>query len=278
MWFRSGLLQRPVWLAAIATLGVANSGTRVLAGAWTFEKGTGQIIASGEWTQNNPAPLSATLDPKTAKYVKRAIRAYGEYGVTDWLTLVFQPEFVNQHLSAPNPAGYGGAGYSRIGARTRVFRTDSLVISVEGQFALPAPSDHGSDGSLNRAQAGNTGPETDWRINAGYAFSILSKSAFIDVSAGYRTRGGRPADEWRGDVTLGVRPTPRWLMLIQLFNRISNGAGAPGFPYNSSSKLQVSAVYALTPSWSLQAGLVQTVMSHRSGYETGCIGGLWYKF
>ena len=241
-------------------------------GAWTFEQGHGVVIATGNWTGNNTL-FGGSLSPSASRFVKREARVYAEYGVTDWLTAIVQPELVNIHLNAPNRATYSGLGYSRLGLRARVFESGRFVVSAEGQIALPGPSDQ-----PNRAQVGNTGPETDARLNAGYGFELFSRQSFVDASIGYRTRGGRPPDEYRADFAFGIRPVSDWLILLQSFNSISNGAGAPGFPQQSSSKLQLSVVYDFAPSWSVQAGVLQTVASRRTGTETGALAALWYRF
>ena len=68
--------------------------------------------------------------------------------------------------------------------------------------------------------------------------------AFFDLQVAQRFRGGGAPGEFHADFTLGVRPAPRWLLLAQSFNVISEGAGSWGFPSYEYYKLQLSAVYA----------------------------------
>ena len=264
-------------LASVGILPVVGSQS-VHASAWTLQQGSGQIIFGGGWTRNDPSSFGQGLDPNTQRSIKREARAYGEYGVTDWLTAVFQPEFVNQHLDAPNRASYNGLGYTSFGLRTRVFKTDHWVVSLEGHLDPPGPSDHGATDRPNAAQAGNTGPRYDGRINIGYGFELWSQPSFIDISGGYRIRTGRPPSEYRADLTFGIRPWTNWLVLVQSYNSYSDGTGAPGFPRQLSSKLQVSMVYDWSKRWSVQIGVLQTVASRRVGTETGAIGAIWYRF
>lgn len=245
----------------------------VSAGAWTLPKDTGLVIGSLGWTQNETSFFSRNPNPNASRFIKREARIYLEYGVTDWLTAIIQPEALNQHLNAPNRASYTGLGYSRFALKARVFEQSAFVVSVQGQLAVPPPSDQ-----PNRAQLGNTGPETDWRLNAGYGFEVWSRPAFADFSGGYRTRSGRPASEWRFDLAFGIRPVETWLILLQSFNAISDGAGTGGFPQQSSSKLQLSVVHDIDKHWSVQLGLLQTVASRRVGTETGVIGAVWRRF
>ena len=260
-----------VLLSAILLSPLCPSAAR--AGAWTLPKGAGLVIGSASWLQNETSFFSRNLNPNASRFIKREARLYVEYGVTDWLTAIVQPEALNQHLNAPNRASYNGLGYSRFALKARLYEHSAFVISAQGQIAVPPPSDQ-----PNRAQIGNTGPETDWLINAGYGFELWSKPAFADVSAGYRTRSGRPPSEWRLDLALGIRPTPDWMILLQSFNMISDGAGAAGFPQQSSSKVQISLIYDINKAWSVQLGLLQTIASRRVGTETGAIGAVWHRF
>lgn len=268
-----GVRNRACWCMLLSQGMLPATGTIVHASAWTLQKGTGQLIFGGDWIRNDPSAFGGGLNPNTQRSIKREARAYGEYGVTDWLTAVFQPEFVNQRLDAPNRAAYNGLGYASFGLRTRVLKTERWVVSLEGHVDPPGPSDQ-----PNPAQAGNTGPRYDARFNVGYGFELWSKPAFIDASAGYRVRTGRPPSEYRADLTFGIRPWTDWMILVQSYNSLSDGAGAPGFPRQASSKLQVSVVYDWSKRWSAQLGFLQTVASRRVGTETGAIAALWYRF
>jgi hypothetical protein len=79
-------------------------------------------------------------------------------------------------------------------------------------------------------------------------------------------------------VTLGVRPLPQWLLLVQLLNVISEGAIPPLFPSYDYSKLQVSVVHDLTRQWSLQAGGFTTYSGRNALQENGLIMGAWYRW
>ncbi len=68
-------------------------------------------------------------------------------------------------------------------------------------------------------------------------------------------------------------------MLLQSFNVISEGAGsAPFFPSYAYSKLQLSAVYSMTPKLSLQLGGFTTFGGRNALQENGLVVGAWYKF
>ncbi|MEJ0094820.1 MAG: hypothetical protein WDN46_15760 [Methylocella sp.] len=97
------------------------------------------------------------------------------------------------------------------------------------------------------------------------------------AEAGYRFYGQNQPGEWHVDLTLGLRPTPRLLALLQSFSTISSGEGR-GFIQSSWHKLQTSLVYELSPAWSAQLGAFLTVVGVNAGREFGPLGALWYRF
>jgi hypothetical protein len=103
-------------------------------------------------------------------------------------------------------------------------------------------------------------------------------AAFVDFEAAQRFRTGAPPNEFRFDASLGVRVAPKWLLLAQSLNVMSEGSGGLLFPAYDYSKVQLSVVYSLTPAWSLQFGGFSTVSGRNALQENGLIAGVWYKF
>jgi hypothetical protein len=102
--------------------------------------------------------------------------------------------------------------------------------------------------------------------------------AFVDLEVAQRQRGDGAPNEFRADGTLGVQVMPRWLLLAQSFNVISEGTGSPIFGSYEYYKFQLSAVYALTPTWSLQGGGFTTYAGRNALQENGAIFGVWHRF
>jgi hypothetical protein len=93
-----------------------------------------------------------------------------------------------------------------------------------------------------------------------------------------RQRGDGAPNEFRADGTLGINVTPQWLILAQSLNVASEGAGSPVFGSYDYFKLQLSAVYALTPAWSLQGGAFTTFAGRDALQENGLVFGVWRRF
>lgn len=259
--------------AALLALLLAPSAAR--AGAWTFEAGTGQAIL-----QASAAHSSTEFGPSSELYASRPYSKVEatlvfEYGATDWLTLIVAPQFLAVDLGEPAPASYAGPGYSDAGARVRLFAAENMVVSAQVVGRFP-----GTGNSQSAAAVGYEDPELDLRLLAGYSFTLFGKAAYLDMEAAQRMRFGDPPDEFRLDVTLGVRVAERWQLLLQSFNVVSEGAGEG--PYFGDSyeyyKLQVGAAYDWSAALTVQLALVGTCFARNAPQENGVVLSALYRF
>jgi hypothetical protein len=147
------------------------------------------------------------------------------------------------------------------------------VVSAQATFRIPGTSDN-----ANPAAIGYTDREAEIRGLVGYSFKIDALPSFVDVEVAQRLRLGGPPDEFHTDVTFGIRPSDRWLLLAQSFSVISEGAGTWGFGSYSYHKLQLSAVYAVTPRLSVQIGGYSTYWGQNALQENGLVIGAGFKF
>ncbi len=109
------------------------------------------------------------------------------------------------------------------GARLALWRGPGFVLSAQ----LSAESGlERSAPTLDR----RFGPrhEAEGRLLLGRAFDLYGLEAFAEAQAGWRWRSGRHADEALLDLTLGVRPMPGLLVLLQSFNALGAGREAQG--------------------------------------------------
>jgi len=249
--------------------------TAAFAGAWTLDAGTGQAALTGTLSQ-----ATSIFDWKgnvvsAPRYTKFELQGLLEYGATDKLTVMFLPGFQHVDIDIPGSPSRTGLGYTEFGARYQLLSGPSWVFSGQATMRVPGTTDAG-----NPAAIGYTDVETDIRALFGYSFSLGGMPAFINLEAAQRFRYGDPPDEFRFDATFGVRPAPNWLLLVQTFSVVSEGAGTG--PIFSTSydyhKLQFSVVYDLTPRWAIQFGGFTTFVGHNALQENGMLLGTWYKF
>jgi protein XagA len=262
-----------VALRCLLAIGLMSSTTAALAGAWTLDAGTGELIVTGTAMQANSAFDSNSKLQSIPRYSKQEAQALMEYGVTNWFTAMFQPSLQNVNIAAPFGAERSGLGYTDIGGRARIWSDDSWVVSAQATFRAPGVFD-----KTNRAAIGYTDPEIDIRGLVGYSFKAGTLASFVDIEVAQRFRLGGPPDEFRTDFTFGIRPAEKWLFLAQSFNVISEGAGTWGFGSFAYHKFQLSGVYALTPTLSLQLGGYSTYWGRNALQENGLVVGAGYKF
>jgi len=260
-------------VAYMLATGLTGFAKPALAGAWTLDAGTGALILTGTTMQANSVFDSGSKLQPIPRYRKDEAQALIEYGLTDWFTAILQPSLQYVDIAAPIGAQRGGLGYTDIGGRARIWSDASWVVSAQATVRIPGVFD-----KTNPAAIGYTDSEIELRGLAGYSFKAGTLPAFVDLEVAQRYRLGGPPNEFRTDITFGIRPADKWLLLAQSFNVVSEGAGTWGFGSFAYHKLQLSAVYALTPTLSLQLGGYSTYWGRNALQENGLVVGAWYKF
>lgn len=262
-----------------------------LGGAWLYPEGKGQVIVTTTFADARKAYDSQGRLIETPPYRKFEARAYVEHGVTDWLTFVGEGSYLDfrgaaspaDHLnllineakaglplSPLGPAGlqYGGFGIGAAGARLRLFNYGDYVVSFEASLrAAPREARRFLD-MRDAAQA-------DARVLIGRPFEVFGFPGFLDGQFGYRSRG-QNGDEFRADLTAGLRPLGQLLLLAQSFSAIAPRGGIATFV--AAQKFQLSAVYDVTPQLSAQIGVVTALGGVNSPVERGVISALWWRY
>ena len=254
-------------------LGLLGPSPAALAGAWTLDAGAGQVLVGGTLSTSDLVFNPARQMQDAPRYNKFESQALLEYGVTEHFTAIVGPGLQDIHIEAPVNAERAGLGYTDLGGRYQLLQADSWVVS--GQVLLRLP---GTTENANPAAIGYTDVQTDVRALLGHSFVLGSMPAFIDLEAAQRFCTAGAPDEFHADLTFGVRPAPRWLLLVQSFNVLSEGSGTWGYSSYDYEKAQLSVVYAVSAALSLQVGGFSTYAGRNALQENGLVLGAWYKF
>jgi hypothetical protein len=260
-------------LRFIIATGLMSYATTAFAGAWTLDAGTGQLLVTSTAMQASTLFSTGSVLQPISHYNKDESQALIEYGVTNWFTAMIAPSLQHVDIDPPFAGARSGLGYTDIGGRARIWSDASWVMSGQVTFRIPGTYDY-----TNPAAIGYTDPEVDLRGLVGYSFKAGTLPAFVDVEVAQRFRIGGPPDEFRTDLTFGIHPADKWLLLAQSFNVTSEGAGTWGYGSFGYYKLQLSAVYEVTTSLSLQLGGYSTYWGRNALQENGLVVGAWYKF
>jgi protein XagA len=240
-------------------------------GAWLLPPGEGQVIAAIFYSDSNHAfDAQGHLVP-VPDYRKFELGTYIEYGLADGLTLVASPSYDRIHNPPPGQS-YNGLGESEIAARVGLYRTDTSVLSFQAGLRSPGFSFADSLGPFQVRRAASL----DVRGLAGRNVVVAGMEGFVAAEGAYRFYAAGQPGEWRIDLTMGLRPLPGLLMMLQSYTSIVNGSLR--FGHVSWTKLQPSLVYDIAPRWSVQIGGFITVAGINAGRELGPIVGIWYRF
>ena len=256
-------------LGALVASGLAASPAH--AGPWTMNAGDGRVITSVIYSHSEKSFDSSGQSIDGPDYDQLMAFFLTEYGVTEDLTLIANPGV--KWVGIEGQEDETGIDSVELGARYRLFHDDRLVVSAQVSGFVP--------GTLRNEpvpQISGNRPQFEARLQAGYGFNLGKLNGFASIEGGYRVRTGAPPDEFRGDATLGVHATNRLMLIGNLFNSWSNGAGQAGFPSYRYSNLYAGTVYELSPRVSFQFGGLATVTGRNALRERGLYSGFWIKF
>ncbi|MFH1558499.1 MAG: hypothetical protein ABII76_27170 [Pseudomonadota bacterium] len=261
--------------AALAACGLAASAQRACAGAWTLKESGVQAYLQSTMTRADHAFDGSSNLYAAQTYDKVSTQLFMEVGATDSLTLIVAPELLSISLASPADTSYFGPGYTDLGGRVKIAEGDGFVASLQAVARFP-----GAKPSEGPAVIGYVNGELDLRALAGWNFVLWGLPSFLDLELAQRLRFGAPPDEWRLDATLGVRIAPRWLVLAQSFNVMSEGAGEA--PYFDASyeyyKVQMGVMYDVSESFAVQASLVTTYFARNALQENGLVLAAQYRY
>ncbi|WAP67341.1 hypothetical protein [Jiella pelagia] len=258
-------LRPSAWLLCLV---LAASPKDAGAGAWTLAEGSGEVIATGLSSTADEAFGSAGAAPTQAAFMKGSASLFVQHGWTDRLTVFAKVEAGRE---ADDASGYARSGLSEFlaGARLRLFSKGGFVASasLSGRVA---------DDAGEGIELGGTRIEP--RLAVGYGYELFGLPAFVEAEASYGWRvAGGGFDEAKLDLTAGLRPFERWLVLAQSFSTFGLGGPAESEPY-SYHKLQGSLVYDIAEHWSLQTGVFGTIAGDNALKERGVVSAIWYRY
>lgn len=242
-----------------------------LAGPWTMSAGEGRVIATTIYSHSGKSFDGSGESVDAPDYDQFTVSFLTEYGLTEDVTLVVNPGM--KWIGIKGEEDSFGLDSIELGARYRLFRDGQFIVSAQASAFVP--------GTLrNRPVAQVTGNDAQFeaRLQAGYGFMLGRLRGFTSVEGGYRLRLGSSPDEFRGDATLGVHATDRLMLIGNLFNTWSNGAGGDGFSSYRYSNLYTGGVYAVSPRLSFQLGGLATLGGRNALRERGVYSGFWLKF
>jgi len=224
-----------------------------LASAWTLDPKKAQIIATTAFSKANVI-LDADGNPVDIQsFSKSDSRLYVEFGLAPSLMFVGQAAYQDiQFQGAGSDVNFSGFGETKLALQYRLKERNGLASSLMVGYVLD--------------------------VEEGDAFKWVW---FFDVQAGGRYDLKSDIVSRRQiDLTAGIKPNERWMLLTQIFaldieEQISQGFDVPGL---QQVKAELSIAYKIRESQYLQFGVLQTLAGRSVVREKGLFTGFWQSF
>lgn len=257
-----------VWRVVVALAFLCTS-VAAEAGAFLQKPDEGILIMGGAFTDAVRAYDALGRLVPVAPWRKFELTTYAEYGITDWLTGIASPSLF---MFRQDPPGHnqGATGVAEAGARARILEWGDSILS--GQVIVRAPL----AGASARPFVDTTRfVQIDARAAWGHGFELWGFRGFSDIQVGFRSNGNF-GHEARIDSTVGVWAFEPLLLLFQSFTAAT--PGRIGQSLYLSEKVQVSAVYWITPKVGVQLGGILGLRGINADAERGGFSALWVRF
>jgi hypothetical protein len=236
------------------------------AGAWPQAKSDTQLIITYE--PGNADKGFDTSGGKTItldKWQQNNISVFVDHGISEHLTLTAK---INYRDYTTGTDSFSGLSSVEAGGRWTLKRTDDSV------FALGAAVEGFGKGRRNDYDMTDKGgTDYDLRAYAGKSFHLLGKPAFIDLQAARHLRQYE-ANEWRVDATLGIKPSPKWMVMAQVFAGRTDKASW-GYAVWANTELSVVRSFGPRQQTSVQLGLRQTTSGRNVPAVHAVVVSLW---
>jgi hypothetical protein len=253
-----------LWIVAAFFCALVTTPELAWAGAWPMRDGEGLAILKYERQRADrgfdPDGVEVSINPRHDE----TLSLYTEYGLTDRLTLQTKAALTRGHDAFVD---YEGRGPIELGLRYAPLHTDRSVVSL---YLGAAKDGVGRNAGYARPGKGDTDLEV--RVLAGTSRQWRNMHGFAELQVARLKRGGL-ADETRVDATAGLRPAPRWLLMVQTY-----AGQADSKPVRSRwSKSEVSLTHDRGV-WSLQAGWRRTLSGRETPADQGPVLAVWRRF
>ncbi|CAL4867866.1 hypothetical protein MMA231_02138 [Asticcacaulis sp. MM231] len=179
------------------------------AGAWPQAPGDTQVIISYEPGHADRAfDLSGDKTIKLNTWDQTNLSLFVDHGVSERFTLTAK---VNLQDYKAEVSDFSGLGSVEVAGRWTAHKGRDVVLAFGGSIEGLGQGRR-SDFDASTQQ----GTDVDLRAYAGKSFQWLGKDAFVDLQ-GARHLRQYEADQWRVDATIGIKPSPQWMVMAQVF-------------------------------------------------------------
>jgi hypothetical protein len=245
------------------------------AGAWPQKPGDLQIIV----------PFATTIAPKTYdgdgkterrnRYTKQELSPYAEYGLSKTITLVTSFALTHEKSSWLGST-ISDRSLSRIeaGARFALGTWQETFFSIQPLLAW-----HGAESAGDAFSSRRGDIDGELSLTMGQHFKWLGMDGFTDNLIGVRVRPASRPSEMKVNLTIGLWPSERNMVMLksESYSSFTGGGGTTPSPIQSN-KIGLSFVRKLDKTVSMEFGTMTSVSGRNAIKERSLGFALWYHF
>ncbi len=265
-----GLLQRIIAFGACLFFA-----DEAFAGAWNQRAGQGQVISTSYWSNAGQIFNDDYKAVPLRGFTKTETRLYVEQGVTDWLTLVGNGGLQTLNFrDGDSRFDFDGLDDVELGLQFKTYAREGLATALRLSYVIDSQLDNQAVDLLRG------GDQYEFRGLIGQSRETLIGDFFYDAQAAVRTEDFNQIDVVQAALTLGFKPTERWLVMSQTYLNVSENDEVDGFPVPEQTQLtsQLSIARQYKPGRYVQFGAGQTLFGQNIVKERSLFIGIWTEY
>lgn len=244
------------------------------ASAWSRDNGEVMVISRADYFTSDLGKISVDGNDVDGKFERVESNTYVEYGLTNKLTVGGKVFYGTSWLTRGSSIeSASGVTEFETFAQYQVSRNERHAFAVKLTGGIPTSFESGARPSVKSDGA-------DLEISALYGRSITFApiKTFFAAEVGYRRRFGDAADQLRFLTTIGVEPSDRWTILLDMFSVKSlRNERLSGADFDVV-KIQPSIVWRATKRFSFQVGVTEEIAGRNLALGTTYFIGLRTRF
>jgi hypothetical protein len=262
------------WVAASLGILMLQSSAAAIASPWPQPYGQGFLITTLNVIEVRKAAGNVTPAHDAAALSLQSVGAYAEYGWAPAITVGTSFRLEHVRLNAdPGHSTSNGVSDVELFARRVLWQSGSAILAAQGTLVVPTGYNPNANPALGDGAFG-----LEPRLLFGHGFTIGAWPAFFDLQGAYRARFGDLTDQVRVDGTLGLHPSTRWLLLLQIYDTLSLRSERHLEHDYDICTVSASATRELGPHRSVHFGLTRLIATRGYGNGTGLSAGMWWRF
>ena len=245
------------------------------AGAWNQRAGEGQVISTSSWSHAGQI-FNDDYDAVPLRgFTKTETRLYIEHGVKDWLTFVGNGGFQTLNFrDGDSRFDFDGLDDIELGLQFKVHARVGFSTAIRASYIIDSQLDNQAVDVLRG------GDQYELRGLIGQSRETLLGDFFYDAQIAVRNERFEKLDRAQGALTLGYKPTHRWLVMSQSYLNFSDDDVVDGFdvPEQTQFTSNLSIARQYKPGRYVQFGAEQTFFGQNIVKERSLFIGVWTEY